>query len=245
MRYEKGSLMDLMSLSVPQKKKSKKSESLRFPASTYRKRKISSFENIPSPKRRRREPGFSDLPPWLQISILFVIGVLVIWAFYGKAIEAWFQQNLVLFIFIAILVCTGVGWALLKYWQYKKQKETQLIFQVTKRIEEFQPSKNWSSEEGYHGELQGYLKSKFPNSKVEIQTGASRPDIIIENIAIEIKGPTDDQGINSLGTKCLKYSQYYNNLIIVLFQCSFSESNYREIIEGIRRYFPNVQVVRK
>jgi hypothetical protein len=112
-------------------------------------------------------------------------------------------------------------------------------------IEKFKPSKNWGSEEGYQGELQGFLKHEFPNSKVEVQTGSSRPDIIIDKIAIEIKGPTDDNAINSLPAKCIKYSKHYDKLIIVLFRPNYSERNYKDIMEGIKNMFPDVHIIIK
>jgi len=116
---------------------------------------------------------------------------------------------------------------------------------VLTEIDHFRPSKNWSSEEGYQGELQGHLKNKFPTSRVEVQTGASRPDIIINNIAIEVKGPTDDNAINSLPAKCIKYTKQYDYLIIVLFRPSFSHRNYDAIMEGIKKLHVNVEVVIK
>lgn len=125
-----------------------------------------------------------------------------------------------------------------------KIKES-LFNQVVESIKKFQPSRKYGNEFGYHTELQGWLKSHFQNARVELQTGASRPDIVIDNIAIEVKGPTDNQALNTLTTKCLKYSHYYTHLIIVLFEPIFSESNYSEIVEGIKRHFPNVEVIRK
>lgn len=68
---------------------------------------------------------------------------------------------------------------------------------------------------------------------------------MIEEIAIEVKGPTDDQALNTLTAKCLKYSQDFGKLIIVLFRPEFSERNYAEIKERITRVFPNVRVIRK
>lgn len=126
-----------------------------------------------------------------------------------------------------------------------KIKES-LFNQVVESIKNFEPSRKYSNEFGYHTELQGWLKSHFQNSRVELKTGASRPDIVINNdIAIEVKGPTDNQALNTLTTKCLKYSIYYTHLIIVLFEPLFSESNYSEIVEGIKQHFPNVKVIRK
>jgi len=123
-------------------------------------------------------------------------------------------------------------------------KESQ-FYQVVEAIKEFRPSRRYRDEYGYHTELQGWMRSRFPNSKVEILTGASRPDIVIGDIAIEVKGPTDNQALNTLTTKCLKYSQYYRNLIFVLFEESFSERNFNEIMQGVKRYFPHVEVIRE
>lgn len=116
---------------------------------------------------------------------------------------------------------------------------------VVDKINEFEPSRNWGSEEGYQAELQGWLKREFPHSKVEVQTGASRPDLIISNIAIEVKGPTTDEGINSLPAKCIKYSKHYDQLIIVLFRPQYSKRNYNDIMEGINKMFPSVIVIEK
>lgn len=134
--------------------------------------------------------------------------------------------------------------------RWKKEDEEarikeSLFNQVVESIKNFQPSRKYKNEFGYHIELQGWLKSHFQNARVELQTGASRPDIIVDNIAIEVKGPTDNHALNTLTTKCLKYSHYYTHLIIVLFEPIFSESNYNEIVRGIKNYFPNVEIIRK
>ena len=126
----------------------------------------------------------------------------------------------------------------------EKMKES-LLYRVSESIENFKPSRRYRNEFGYHTELQGWLKAHFPSAKVEIQTGASRPDIIIDHIAIEVKGPTDSQALNTLTTKCLKYSKYYTNIICVLFEPSFTDKNFKEIKEGIDRTFPNVSIIVK
>lgn len=125
------------------------------------------------------------------------------------------------------------------------KKNDLLLSQIIDKINTFTPSRKYKNEFGYHTELQGWLKSHFPNSKVEFQTGSSRPDIIIDNVAIEVKGPTNNQALNTLTTKCLKYSNHYANIIIVLFEPSFSERNYHEILIGIKKSFPHVEVIRK
>ena len=113
------------------------------------------------------------------------------------------------------------------------------------KINQFNPSKKWTYEEGYQAELQGYLKREFTNSVVEVQTGASRPDIVINDIAIEIKGPTDNAALLTLGSKCVKYLQHYRKLIIVLFDPIYSEAEYNETIGGIRQRFKDVEIIIK
>lgn len=114
------------------------------------------------------------------------------------------------------------------------QKTTQFD-EIIKAIEEFRPSRRHRDESGYHFELQGWLSSRFPNSKVELQTGGSRPDIVIGKIAIEVKGPTDDRAVKTLAEKYVKYLNYYENLIYVLFEPCYSERKFKDIREGIEK----------
>jgi hypothetical protein len=125
--------------------------------------------------------------------------------------------------------------------EYKKTP----VYKVIESIQNFKPTKKWGNEDSYHKELLGWLKHPFPEIEYELQKGSSRPDLVISNIAIEIKGPTDDQALNTLATKILKYHHYYDHIVIVLFETQFSERNYREILDGIEKTYPNVKVVRK
>lgn len=120
-----------------------------------------------------------------------------------------------------------------------------LHYQIIESIDKFQPTRKWGNEDSYHKELLGWMKQPFPQIKYELQTGSSRPDLVIANIAIEIKGPTDDNALNTLATKILKYSHYYDIIIIVLFEPMFSERNYREIKKGIEMTYSHVYVIRK
>ena len=125
------------------------------------------------------------------------------------------------------------------------QESNSLFSGIVNTLEAFTPSYKWKNESGYQAELYSFLKQAFPQAIVEPQSGASRPDIAIENIAIEVKGPTGSADLNTLTTKCLKYSHYYRNLIIVLFEPRFSEQSFSEISQGIRRTFPNVEIIKK
>jgi hypothetical protein len=120
-----------------------------------------------------------------------------------------------------------------------------LINRIVQSIKKFQPARKWLDEDSYHKELLGYLKGEYPDIKYEFQIGSSRPDLVIGNIAIEIKGPTDDDALNTLTTKCLKYSHHFDHLIMVLFDPYFSERHFKEVEEGIHRWFPHVVIIRK
>lgn len=115
---------------------------------------------------------------------------------------------------------------------------------VENAIRRFNPRQKWEYERQYQDELYNWLKREFP-VEIEVQTGSSRPDLIIKNIAIEIKGPTGKKELDTLTTKFLKYSNHYPHFIIVLFDCNFSEGHYNEICSGIRKFAPNVKIIRK
>lgn len=106
--------------------------------------------------------------------------------------------------------------------------------------------KQWGNENNYHIELLGWLKREFTDIvEYEVQSGASHPDLVIKDIAIEIKGPTDSQALNTIASKLLRYEQYYPIMIIVLFECNFSEQLFQEIQNGINKHFKNVTIIRK
>jgi hypothetical protein len=121
-----------------------------------------------------------------------------------------------------------------------------LLFKVTQEIEDFKPTREWKNENNYHIELLGWLRKAFPDIvEYEVQSGASRPDLVIKDIAIEIKGPTDSQALNTLPSKLIRYEPYYSNILIVLLECNFSEQHFEEIQRGIDNHFQNVKIIRK
>lgn len=115
---------------------------------------------------------------------------------------------------------------------------------VENAIRRFKPRARYRYEIDYQNELYNWLSREFP-VQYEVQTGSSRPDLIIKNIAIEIKGPTGNRELDTLTTKFLKYSNHYPHFIIVLFDCNFSEGHFNEIYNGIRKFAPNVIIIRK
>jgi len=127
----------------------------------------------------------------------------------------------------------------------KAREKEKLINQVVETIKGFKPARKYKNEFPYQVELAGYLKSKFPHVNIEQQRGSSRPDIVIGNIAIEVKGPTRNQDLKTIADKCMRYYQHFGELIIVLFEIDVYEPRYEEWEKGMKNTFPNVRIIRK
>jgi hypothetical protein len=169
-----------------------------------------------------------------------------------------FWGNFIVGIHWVILLILGIVLYILLYFKLTVSSEVKmetwgkydsnkpLRDNVENAIRSFIPRKKWRYEREYQDELYNWLKRDFPFIvEYELQTGSSRPDLVIEDIAIEIKGPTGNAELNTLTTKFLKYSNHYPHFIIVLFDCSFSDGHFNEIYNGIRKFCPNVIIIRK
>jgi len=135
-------------------------------------------------------------------------------------------------------------------WGSPEEAEKQnYLSQIIKAIREFEPPRRYDNERGYHDTLFAWLKSRFPMAKMEYQVGASRPDIVIEigsiSVAIEVKGPTGNQELQTIADKLLRYRRYFENVILVLFDVRVNPVRYREWLGGIEESFPDVVVIRK
>lgn len=134
----------------------------------------------------------------------------------------------------------------LKADEIKRAEEALLINRIITSIREFKESRKYKNEYEYQLELQGWLKSKFIDSEIEMQIGSSRPDIVInKTIAIEVKGPTRSQDLATVVDKCLRYLTHFKELIIVLFDVDVSEKRYNEWRDAIDRHHPNVKIIKK
>ena len=86
----------------------------------------------------------------------------------------------------------------------------------------------------------------FPNTKVELQKGSARQDIIIDNIAIEIKGPTWEKGLQTIVDKCLRYPRYFERgFIIVLFDVKVTNRFYEDWTKSLMQKFPKITILKK
>ena len=137
-------------------------------------------------------------------------------------------------------------------WRVKELSEVMeetgetIIPKLEKIILEFEPSRKYDTELPYQIELAGYLQSYYQDTKIEERRGSTRPDIVVEGVAIEVKGPTRDHDLVSLTDKCGRYKQYFPpNLIIVLFDIRVNQCRLRDTIKSIKNIFPEVVVIKK
>jgi hypothetical protein len=130
-----------------------------------------------------------------------------------------------------------------KIWEGEDEK-AKLVNRVAASIRTYQPPK-LRKEFGYQMGLHGFLQNEFRETRVEVQKGHSRPDIVIGDIAIEVKGPTDYKALETISDKAMRYiPKNFKHLIVVLFEPQVNEGRYQEWEEGMRRTFPPVIILR-
>lgn len=125
--------------------------------------------------------------------------------------------------------------------------DVELLQELINVIKEYRPIKPFRNEILYHTNLYTFLCEKISNEiKFEEQRGSSRPDIVVDNIAIEIKGPTDRGGLITIADKINRYSQFFDHIIVVLFEVEVFERFYYEWYDGIMKQYENqVTIIRK
>lgn len=126
-----------------------------------------------------------------------------------------------------------------------REKES-LLFRVVKEIEDYRPAREkLGLEYNYQLHLFGWLQKTFHSASFEKQKGSSRPDIVIDDIAIEIKGPTGGQELKTIADKAMRYSHHFSKIIVVLFELNVNSRYYDEWKSGLEKYHPNVEVIVK
>ena len=71
------------------------------------------------------------------------------------------------------------------------------------------------------------------------------PIDLVEDIAIEIKGPTRHKELDTIASKCARYNQHFKEIIIVLFEVEVMDRYYNEWKKSIEDTFPQVKIIRK
>ena len=166
----------------------------------------------------------------IGIAILVIVGMFI-----AQPVLAWISENqgILLASLFAIVV---VAIVLLVWWYRERQKKRNAeYYRIVEVIKSFDYTPTFREERPYHAMLYGYLKGKGYDVKYEVSTGGSRPDLAIEGIAIEVKGPTDSMALQTLSHKIMKYSNHYKFLIIVLFDCICSKYTLDETMFGIAK----------
>jgi hypothetical protein len=119
------------------------------------------------------------------------------------------------------------------------------VFQkILEKIDLFKPLlPYYPNELSYQLDLGRYLLQYFPTAKLEEQRNSARPDITIDDVAIEIKGPTYEIGLQSIADKCLRYPLYFEKgLIIVLFDVKITSRFLEDWKKGLQTKFPHVVI---
>ncbi|GEM_PF-2121273 len=143
----------------------------------------------------------------------------------------------------------------MEYYQVKQEKKEILrdgdtvkgfYEQVVNEIKSFYPSGRHNYELPYQMELVGYLKAKFLGAGIEQPRGSSRPDITINGIGIEVKGPTRVEEIKTIMEKCARYCPSHpKGVIVVLFDNQVPSFRYQEWLKDFKNRFPEVIVISK
>lgn len=146
----------------------------------------------------------------------------------------------IIFLFIIwLLIILGIWgiYILIKNRKEKKKMMVWLVGDIVTEINEFKPLKRYRDELPYQMELAWYLRKTFPTLVIEEGKWWTRPDIIVENIAIEIKWPTRNGELRTIADKIIRYLKHYDKLIVVLFTLEVPEKQYLEWKEDIQCTF--------
>lgn len=136
-------------------------------------------------------------------------------------------------------------WKVKEITETMKEQGFSLLLELEKAIREFQPLRRYDKEMYYQDNLASWLKSKFPDTKIEVTRGSTRPDIVVEGVAIEVKGPTYDKDLQTISGKCMRYYQYFpQGLICVLFYVYVTEQRYYDWENGMKKTFPDVTIIK-
>lgn len=246
MRIDKGSPMDILNKAG----KARPYKHLTYP--TYQ----------PSNYKPYKRPNYNSRPteidPLAGTLFILFMGLFLVYYFVLMPAIEWAKQHLIILsvvgvVVLALSIFIGPSFvrgllASRKEAQLKAQEEKARLFnRVAAEIDDFKPARNeLRNEYAYHLSLFHWLKRTFPSAEFEKQMGSSRPDIVIDNIAIELKGPTDHQALQSIADKCMRYAQHFSEgLIVVLFEVRVNHRLYDEWLDNLRRVFPHVKVIRK
>ena len=133
-------------------------------------------------------------------------------------------------IFIVWILVILLLYILLKINKKKRRLKNidNFILELYNEISLFKPLREYSSEEPYQLELAWFLKKTYNNLDIEITKWDTRPDIIIDNISIEIKWPTGKWELRTIPDKIMRYLKHWDYIIIILFNLNVDSKYYKD-----------------
>lgn len=130
----------------------------------------------------------------------------------------------------------------------KNARKQDIVNEILYVLTKYTPPVKYNRETRYKDSLYGWLKAHFDEIYMELQKGSSRPDLIVKKdgttVAIEIKGPTDYNGLKSIPDKLMRYYNHFDAVVVVLFDLTVPESYYKEWLKSLKRIFPNAVIIR-
>lgn len=115
---------------------------------------------------------------------------------------------------------------------------------LVSRIQSYDPPEAFDFETNYQSGLYSWLKEEFPQIRWEEQRGSSRPDLVLDEHPIEIKGPTTHEDLQTLADKTLRYRHKFSGtLVIVLFNIQCTDRLLKEWKEGFDKERDDVVII--
>ncbi|MHA1360809.1 MAG: hypothetical protein ACTSQI_21585 [Candidatus Helarchaeota archaeon] len=139
---------------------------------------------------------------------------------------------------------TRTEWKVKELTKRIKEQGSSMVLELEKAIYEFVPMRRYNQELYYQDTLASFLKSRFSDVEIEVKRGSTRPDIVVNGIAIEVKGPTNHRDLQSIADKCLRYKQYFPKLICVLFNVTVTQHQYEDWLQGMKKHHPDVIIIK-
>ncbi len=202
---------------------------------------------MPRKKYKRRKVSYTEENDFVRIKSWITIFLILSWyAIYEKYILPNIEKvkfYTIIFLFILLIaMCLHLFYLIKKRKKLEKLEEERIanipnfLLELENKIKQFKPIRQYKEEKLYQTELVGFLKNNYSNLKIEETIDYSRPDIIIDDIAIEIKWPTNMTSLKTIPDKINSYLPKWNYLFIVLFNIQISKEIYdkkkQEIIEN-------------
>lgn len=167
-----------------------------------------------------------------------LVWIVLLWFYFNHFLKSkfidFFDKNqhyfYLSFLLFLCLIFLFLYLKIRKHFQLKQEKINKInqlpefVKNIKGKIDSFKPLRDYTKEEPYQIELSWYLKNFFPNLDIEISKNYTRPDIIIDNIAIEIKWPTNFSDLKTIPDKIIRYTKEWDYLIIVLFNLKLHDN---------------------